>query len=524
MLVDKLITYESWDLEKASIPSHSRLYALEPIGVGTPYVESLTGYIARLAQEHCVPTGILVLSELAPFLKEGYIFKNKEKGLDQIFGHNKTKALNGMSKWVVSAIQGLESLTLRNDLRFLTMLPWMELIPLKNLLRSVKAWCPSCYENWRETEQIIYEPLLWSLNDVTMCPYHYQHLCTHCPYCHKENRLLAWHSKPGYCSKCGEWLGISPHCNSTASIKLTESELKWQIWVTENLGNLISATPNLSVPPKEKIAKMLSAYVNVVTNGNINVFAQNLGMGKTQTHRWCIGKCLPTIATLLQICFHLGISILDFLTTDAINTDNCSIIIGNPNQANKKARDQYGQLHNSGHVRLELNAALLENPPPSLTEIAERLGYKRTTVLYYHAPDLCPEIVARHTDYQMAKRLEMMQWELEAVLKSQEYPPPSMQEIARRLGKKSIHSLTNDFPELCSTISARYASYIQERRTERVEKLSQEVRQVALQLHLEGVDPTASRISELLKKPGSILQKEAVAAVSEVRRELGCKE
>ncbi|MEH2283046.1 MAG: TniQ family protein [Nostoc sp.] len=522
MLVDKLITYESWDLEKASIPSHSRLYALEPIGVGTPYVESLTGYIARLAQEHCVPTGILVLSELGPFIKEGYIFNSKDKRWEQILDRGTARALNGLSKGAVRAIQGLESLTLRNDLRFLTMLTWIEVIPLQNLLRSVKAWCPSCYENWRSTEQIIYEPLLWSLNDVTICPYHYQYLCTHCPYCHKENRLLAWSSRPGYCSECGEWLGISPHSDSADNnIKLTENELKWQMWVTENLGNLVSATQNLSPPLKGKISKMLFAYVNVLTNGNITLFAQNLGMGIVQTHRWCIGKCLPIINTLLQICFYLGTSLLDFLTTDAINTDHCTIIIRNRNQTNRKPRSSY---KNSEQVKLELDAALIENPPPSLTEMAERLGYKRTTVLYYHAQDLCPEIIARHADYQVAKRLKKMQWELEAVLKSQEYPPPSMKEVARRLGKKSVHSLPNNFPELCSAISVRYASYVQERRTERVKKLSQEVRQVALQLHLEGVEPTASRISVLLKKPGSILQKQVFAAVREVRRELGWEE
>ncbi|GEM_PF-5397605 len=50
MLANALETYESWDLKKLAIPSRSRLYQLEPIGIGTPYVESLTGYISRLAE------------------------------------------------------------------------------------------------------------------------------------------------------------------------------------------------------------------------------------------------------------------------------------------------------------------------------------------------------------------------------------------------------------------------------------------------------------------------------------------
>ena len=49
-------------------PPRSRLYSLEPIGVGTAMVESLTGYVARLAEAHSVSAGDLVgrvLSELA---------------------------------------------------------------------------------------------------------------------------------------------------------------------------------------------------------------------------------------------------------------------------------------------------------------------------------------------------------------------------------------------------------------------------------------------------------------------------
>jgi len=44
----------------------TRLYHLEPIGVGTPVVESLTGYVMRLAEAHCVSTSALVTGEVLP--------------------------------------------------------------------------------------------------------------------------------------------------------------------------------------------------------------------------------------------------------------------------------------------------------------------------------------------------------------------------------------------------------------------------------------------------------------------------
>ncbi|HEY9803840.1 MAG TPA: hypothetical protein V6D25_26090 [Leptolyngbyaceae cyanobacterium] len=61
---------ELWDLEKPFITERSRLHHLKPIGVGTAMVESLTGYIARLADSHSVFPGILISREIAPFLND----------------------------------------------------------------------------------------------------------------------------------------------------------------------------------------------------------------------------------------------------------------------------------------------------------------------------------------------------------------------------------------------------------------------------------------------------------------------
>src|SRR5258708_6872976 len=58
---------ESWDLAKPALAERSQLYALSPIGIGTPLVESLTGYISRLATVHAVSVTDLVGRVLARF-------------------------------------------------------------------------------------------------------------------------------------------------------------------------------------------------------------------------------------------------------------------------------------------------------------------------------------------------------------------------------------------------------------------------------------------------------------------------
>src|SRR5437867_11595386 len=58
--------YADWDISYITIPKRSYLYSLPPIGIGTPAVESLTGYVARLAEAHAVGAGTLVNHVLLP--------------------------------------------------------------------------------------------------------------------------------------------------------------------------------------------------------------------------------------------------------------------------------------------------------------------------------------------------------------------------------------------------------------------------------------------------------------------------
>ena len=60
------IRFEVWAPAHAAPPPRSRLYHLEPIGIGTPEVESLSSYLNRLAQAHCVTVNTLIAHELLP--------------------------------------------------------------------------------------------------------------------------------------------------------------------------------------------------------------------------------------------------------------------------------------------------------------------------------------------------------------------------------------------------------------------------------------------------------------------------
>jgi hypothetical protein len=68
-----LFIYPAWEQTSSnSIPPRSHLYHLAPVGMGSALVESLTSYVARLADAHDVSIGTLVTREVLPKVREEF--------------------------------------------------------------------------------------------------------------------------------------------------------------------------------------------------------------------------------------------------------------------------------------------------------------------------------------------------------------------------------------------------------------------------------------------------------------------
>lgn len=449
MSADTLTTYESWNLTPSDIPPRSRLYHLEPVGIGTPYVESLTSYISRLADAHSVYTSTLVSRKLA-----------KASSQPIYTGFDRSSAINGLINMAANWVSALETLTLRNDLRFLTMLTWAEVLPAVGLTRQRKAWCPACFEEWRMTEQPIYDPLLWTLQVIKGCPYHRQYLQLKCPYCNQDDiPLLTWRSRPGYCPKCEHWLGIP--LKSAIGDETLEGELEWEIWVAETTGDLLVAAPSLSsIPKKENIARALSACADKVASGNMAAFARALGVPKNTMHLWCNGNSIPQLDMYLRICYSFGLKLSTLFTSassisEVAKIKHCSPpIIKKPKSSSRPFPKE--QILHSLNVALASN----ENPPPAMTEVAQRLGY-------------------------------------------------------------NLRTIRNHFPDLCGRISARYVEYKNQQGLLKIERLSDEIRQVTFELYAQGINPTRRNVSLRLSKPASCLEEAVRTAHKNALLELG---
>lgn len=465
MTAEMLTIYEMGDLERPAIPPRSRLYSLKPIGLGTPEVESLTSYLTRLANAHRVTMIQLVKSEFAPALNK------PEKTIAAKF-YRETYNLNGINTWTRLTIDVLERLTFRDDVCFLTMYPWRHGLSRQKLLRSHLAWCPTCYQEWQQSAQSIYNPLLWALDVVRICPRHRQVLRQRCPYadCHKRLPLVNNQVKPGYCPHCGRWLGIQP---LTAEEDIwDESELNRQVWLTVQLGAVLAAAPNLpSHPQPQTIARNLRGCVEAAAPKSVAGLALEVGISPPALYHWMKGHHPSCLDLLVKFCYHLDIPLLDVLAphpgAEAELGGAWPERDGGEDLARASHPGRVKQKVEAHRLRRQLERLLNDDqaPPRSAEQVARQLGVS-TGCIVHRCPDQYRQIVEQYEQYERVRcsqRNEKLERDLKACLEGDEAPPPSMKEVARRL---RIHPATarQACPELCRLISRKRAAYFQTRR------------------------------------------------------------
>lgn len=523
MKYKKLSIYESLELHPPEISECSRLYSLEPIGIGTPDCESLTSYIIRLSQAHCVTVNKLLHPNILKHFERKDLSDYSQLIYRLLRSPQNSKSFNGLGLITTKLSQQLKALTLRNDLSFLTMLSWSEVTTYHQLFRGHQAWCPVCYEEWQMNKKPLYTPLLWFLHPVKICLHHCQYLLEECPHCQKMLPIIVKQMQPGYCSQCGKWLGSSSSIK-TCPQSIYEDNIKWHEYVTISIGELIAAAPHLSsLPTRDRTAQVLNAYfsANNITKGKIATFTRFIGIDPGNIFVYIYNKRIPRIDKLLQITSALQVSPLKFFTED-INTligklqVNSQPFVKVQDQDNKPKQTKLDKRK----IQQVLTEALGEEAPPSLTEVAKRLKCSRHSLKNY-CPELHQILKLRHAEYvkTISKYSLKMRHFLEAGLI--ENPPPSMQSLIKRLEINNSPTLYKLFPELCHQISKRHKEYRNACTLEKRNQVIHEMNEAIYKLHKQGKEPTLAQVRKLLTKPGYARDQFFQDALFKTRQELG---
>jgi len=448
--------YAAWNSRMPIVPRSSRLYHLSPIGLKTPMVESLTGYIVRLADAHCVSAGVLYWKEIRAVAGKGNIFTFRVASDE---GYS-THSINSFGSPAADFVRALESLTGRSDLRYLTLLPWAEVLTHFSLLRRSRVWCESCLYAWQHAGQPIYEPLLWALQPVTVCPYHRCRLRQVCPSCQNQIGPLDSRSRSGHCSRCGRTLVPNVAGRAVDGQIAPDAEMIWADWVANALGELLAAAPEIRWSPERmQLAETIRLCVDQTSSGNASAFARLMNVGRGDVIRWQKGKARPRLLTLLNMAYRRGISLLELLKESPIS--DTSRVFVRPALLTSERTTKRPRTRHSWRIDIEglsqsLRLALKEDPPPSVYQVIKRLQCNEVTV-------------RRH------------------------------------------------FPELCAELARHYAKYRVKRAVARKMQAAEEVRRVALDLHEKGINLTRKNIRPLLRSSDYLNLEEGRAALREIQ-------
>lgn len=375
----------------------STLFNIEPLGVGTGYIESLTSYLIRLANAHCVSVGTLMKNIIGPTLDKSYVIRSAVKGGNRFY--DDAKSLNGIDKNSNDLVCALETLTSRNDLEKLTFNGWKHVLTNRYLLKDHLAWCPECLDSFHEAYNCSYFPLIWSVKSVKHCKIHKKRLLSKCSGCNMTLPILHRRSNNKSCPNCDAHLMLKG-ANEENSIS------KFELFVVENTEKIIELMENLDYKLSNEMLsqrfKLLVQSFETIFNKSLR---QELGIPKSTYYYWINGKAIPTIENLFKFCYLLGITIEDFFFNDHVQFCKKDIILccKFEGKSERKKLDYE-------KISKELNSFMFIELPLSMEEIARRIKVPKRT-LYKKFPDLCKSLSKRYMEEiknrSMARRVHV---------------------------------------------------------------------------------------------------------------------
>jgi transcriptional regulator with XRE-family HTH domain len=192
---------------------------------------------------------------------------------------------------------------------------------------------------------------------------------------------------------------------------MSEMESKWRLWVASAVKDLLAVTSTLKFPcSRQRVAQALKFYVDQITEGNVAELARQLRVPKNTFWLWYNGSNLPTLQSLLKICYCLNTSLLGFLTEELETLSQQQLVLPPSTKCKPRAS---ARVFDSAYLR-DLQQKLQEflgsdkRPPLSMEQTAAQLGVDRRTI-YRHFPDLCHKIAVKHDNYQSARYLEAVE-------------------------------------------------------------------------------------------------------------------
>lgn len=313
-------------------------------------------------------------------------------------------AINGLSSTASSVVEAVEAITLRKDLRHLTLLGWQELVSSARLVRPQAAWCPKCFDDLRGGGETCYEQLLWVIKEVTFCPKHRIPLIDRCAICNKMHRVLSWGGRCGFCPHCKSWLGSQRFEDKPLSASSpSEGVEEWALWKSQAAAQMVqaSATTQIGGLGANEFPRNCRLITKTHLGGKITALAETCFTRRHSVQAWIRGESKPMLSSVLMLAYRLQVSPIDLLCRkdcSGMSIRNCSA------EVISKFRRRVQSRHQGDREveRFELEKVVAQNPTPapSFSSICIRLKVHHAH-LKQRFPDLAAIIQERNRAYRL---------------------------------------------------------------------------------------------------------------------------
>lgn len=346
----------------------SELFHLEPMNVFSGSVESLSSYISRLSQAHCLPVDSLVTEIIWPEINLSSKEANKST-----FYEMTSKSINGVGIYAREFTVALQRLTLRQELRYLTMLPFESFIDRggKGLIKEKKEWCPQCYEEQTREYGFMYDPLRWSILQVSTCDKHKSKLSSVCHVCKREQWSLVRYTPLGYCIHCGA--NLSESCVEIQHEHSSPEAKEWTEWLQRNINKLLQASEILDKEcSSESFSMAITKVVDDLSDGKASHLDKTLGFGVGTIAQWRRGRYKPRFDYLLHMAYRLGVDVLDLVQYKSDCTQK--VLIRKDHLSIKAKDNREHKTYDHDKIERRLDIVIKKKIPMSVNAIANELG------------------------------------------------------------------------------------------------------------------------------------------------------
>lgn len=397
------------------LPARSKLHHLQPLGLGTGDVESLTSYFCRLSNSHSCSTHDLAAFVMTNSQTQRWPQYANENPRPRFIWHE--RAIAGICDAAQTWSAALSELTGVERLDRLTLLPLQGLIVAKSLMAQQARWCPECLAQDLAEGRAVYFRLGWDIGANKVCHHHHTVLVAHCPMCERSRVRHSSHCVvPGWCCHCGSFLGTPKASLQTQKVNVSAlgpppteepTELRLLLQRAGQIDQLLTHTSanqptgNKFEPDLQKMHKSIEFLIEKMDFGVAAHFAKRVGIGKPCLHGWRKNKSAITLEGALQVGSYTGMDLASFFegqTQKWVKPDvleQLTLELQHP----PRLAGRCPRVHDWPAIRLKLKSYLKSIEPLSVTQIGHELDID-DRLLYLHANDVARQLAQRQLTYR----------------------------------------------------------------------------------------------------------------------------